>query len=396
MPDSTSAYKPTILVVDDTSANLTLLSHLLAGQYRVVLANCGEKCLMLAAATPPPDLILLDVTMPDLDGYDACRRLKADAKTRDIPIIFLTARSDPGDEEFGLDLGAVDYIAKPFSGRVVLARLKAHLALKAQADLLRNRSMDLEERVRVRGLEVTTAQEAAILAMASIAETRDSDTGNHIRRTQDYVRALAVRLRDHPDYAQYLSAACIERLYQSAPLHDIGKVAIPDRVLLKTGAYTAEEFEVMKQHTLLGHVAISRAEKWVGANLEFLSTAKEIACGHHERWDGSGYPFGLAGKAIPISARLMAVADVYDALVSRRIYKASMAHEAAMALIAESGGSHFDPEMVRAFVAIGEEVRDIATSLADTDSELVQKSAYAREAQDSATWEFDCGDRVTA
>ena len=396
MRHDTPSAKPTILVVDDTADNLTLLSHLLSQQYRVLLANSGGSGLAFARATPPPDLILLDVMMPVLDGYETCRLLKSNPETRDIPIIFLTALTGTSDEEFGLDLGAVDYVAKPFSGRVMLARIKAHLALKAQTDLLREKSLDLEERVRVHGLQVTTAQDAAILAMASIAETRDSDTGNHIRRTQDYVRALATRLRNHPDYEDYLSAACIERLYQSAPLHDIGKVAIPDRVLLKTGAYTAEEFEVMKQHTLLGHVAIARAEKWVGANLEFLSTAKEIACGHHERWDGSGYPFGLAGKAIPISARLMAVADVYDALVSRRVYKASMAHDAAMALIAQSGGSHFDPEMVKAFLAIGEEVRTIATILADADSDMALKAAFLREAQGTPSWEFDCGDLAPA
>jgi putative two-component system response regulator len=189
-----------------------------------------------------------------------------------------------------------------------------------------------------------------------------------------------MRLRHHEDYASYLSTACIERLYQSAPLHDIGKVGIPDRVLLKTGRYTQEEFDLMKRHTTLGSSAIARAEEWVGADLEFLSIAKEIASGHHERWDGSGYPAGLSGTAIPISARLMAVADVYDALVSRRVYKDAMDHDRAMDLIGASGGSHFDPEMAKAFLAIGDEIRDIAGTFAERDSDLFQKSLNRTEA----------------
>jgi len=201
--------------------------------------------------------------------------------------------------------------------------------------------------------------------MASLAETRDSDTGNHIRRTQYYVRALAERLKTHPRFAHFLTDANIETLFKSAPLHDIGKVGIPDRILLKPGHFDAQELKIMKTHATLGRDAISHAERSLGTQVEFLSMAKEIALSHQEKWDGSGYPEGLAGDAIPISARLMAIADVYDALISRRVYKEAMPHEQAVQIIADGKGTHFDPDMVDAFVQISEEFRTIAEHFAD-------------------------------
>lgn len=367
--------KPTILVVDDTPDNLSLMRELLRKDYQVQLANGGERALKLAAMQPQPDLILLDIMMPVMDGYEVCRRLKADAATRDIPVVFLTAKADVEDEKRGLELGAVDYITKPISPPVVLVRVKIHLALKAHADFLRDKSDFLEAEVSKRTREVLAIQDVTILAMATLAETRDLDTGNHIRRTQHYVKALAEKLRTHPRFAGVLTDNYIQMLFKSAPLHDIGKVGIPDRILLKPGRLTPEEFEIMKTHTTLGRDAIEHAEIQLGMPVEFLSTAKEIALSHQEKWDGSGYPQGLAGEAIPLSARLMAVADVYDALISRRVYKNSVPHEQAVAIIQEGRGVHFDPDITDAFVELQESFRAIAARFADSDDEMSRKQA---------------------
>lgn len=368
-----TVVKPTILVVDDTPDNLTLMMTLLKDSYTVKLANNGERALKLAAMPPHPDLILLDIMMPGLDGYDVCQRLKANPPTRDIPVVFLTARSAVDDEKRGLEIGAVDYITKPISPPIVLARVKIHLALKAQADFLRDKSEFLETEVAKRTREVMAIQDVTILAMASLAETRDSDTGNHIRRTQFYVKALAQHLSKQAKFAAQLTDSTIQMLFKSAPLHDIGKVGIPDRILLKPGRFEPAEFEIMKTHTTLGRDAIEHAEKQLGMHVEFLSMAKEIALSHQEKWDGSGYPQGLAGEAIPLSARLMAVADVYDALISRRVYKEGMPHDKAVSIIQEGRGSHFDPDLVDAFVALQQEFRDIAAQFADSDADMAHK-----------------------
>lgn len=365
--------KPTILVVDDTPDNLSLMMELLKDDYKVKLANGGERALKLAAMQPPPDLILLDIMMPGMDGYEVCQSLKAMPLTKDIPVVFLTAKSEVEDEKRGLEMGAVDYITKPISPPIVLARVKIHLALKAHADFLRDKNDFLEAEVSKRTREVVAIQDVTILAMASLAETRDSDTGNHIRRTQYYVEALAKKLASHPRFSALLTGHYIQMLFKSAPLHDIGKVGIPDRILLKPGRFEPWEFEIMKTHTTLGFEAIEHAEKQLGMHVDFLSMAKEIALSHQEKWDGSGYPQGLEGDAIPVSARLMAVADVYDALISRRVYKDGMPHEKAVAIIIEGRGRHFDPDMADAFVALQEEFRAIAARFADSDIDMARK-----------------------
>ena len=357
--------RATILVVDDTPENLALMSSLLKDHYKVKVANGGEKALRIAQGEQPPDLILLDIMMPEMDGYQVLERLKSDARTRDVPVIFLTAKAEVDDETRGLELGAVDYITKPISPPIVLARVKTQLSLKAAADFLRDKAKYLEQEVAKRTREVMAIQDVTIQALASLAETRDSDTGNHIRRTQHYVRALAEHLKDHPRFARLLTDANIERLFKSAPLHDIGKVGIPDHILLKPGRFDADEFQIMKTHAALGCDAISHAERSLGTEVEFLRTAKEIALSHQEKWDGSGYPQGLSGEAIPLSARLMAVADVYDALISRRVYKDAMPHEQAVTIIAEGKGKHFDPDLVDAFLQISDEFRAIAQRFAD-------------------------------
>jgi len=365
--------KPTILVVDDTPDNLALMSSLLKDTYKVKIANGGEKALKIATSDTPPDLILLDITMAGMDGYEVCQRLKLDPKTMHIPVIFLTAKTEVEDEKKGLELGAVDYITKPISPPIVMARVKSHLALKNMADFLRDQNGFLELEVAKRTREVMAIQDVTILAMASLAETRDSETGNHIRRTQFYVKALAKRLSTHPRFGWFLTDSNIDILFKSAPLHDIGKVGIPDRILLKPGRFEPHEFEIMKTHTTLGHDAIVHAETELGTHVDFLSVAKSIALSHQEKWDGSGYPQGLAGDDIPIPARLMAVADVYDALISRRVYKEGMSHEHAMKIMAEGRGTHFDADMFDAFVDIQEEFRSIAQRFVDTDEILNEK-----------------------
>ncbi len=359
------ADKATVLVVDDTPDNLALMSALLKERYKVKVANDGPRALRIAAGERPPDLILLDIMMPGMDGYEVCRRLKAAPATREIPVIFLTARAGTEDEESGFALGAVDYITKPISPPIVLARVETQLRLKASADFLRDQNAFLEQEVARRTREVQAIQDVTILAMASLAETRDNETGKHIRRTQLYVRTLAERLRTHPRFAAYLTPEQIDVLFKSAPLHDIGKVGIPDHILLKPGRLEPDELTLMKTHTTLGRDAIEHAEAQLGMPLDYLACAKEIAYCHQEKWDGTGYPQGLAGDAIPISARLMALADVYDALICRRVYKKAMSHEDAVGIIVAGRGTHFDPDVVDAFLDVVDEFRSIARRYAE-------------------------------
>jgi putative two-component system response regulator len=375
MPDALDfTEKHTVLLVDDTPDNLQLLNDLLQDDYKTRIANNGERALRAAVREPKPDLILLDIMMPGMDGYEVCKRLKADAATAHIPVIFLTAKTQVEDEQLGFDVGCVDYITKPISPPIVKARVKTHLTLKSAADFLRDKNAYLEEEVQRRTREVQVVQDVTIMAMASLAETRDNETGNHIRRTQHYVRALAEKLRDNPRYARYFDDNTPEMLYKSAPLHDIGKVGVPDAILLKPGKLTPEEFEIMKTHTTLGRDAILAAEKLIDVDDTFLRLAREIAYSHQEKWDGGGYPQGLSGEAIPISARLMAVADVYDALISRRVYKPSMSHEQAVRVILEGRDRHFDPVMVDAFAEIADEFKAIADRFVDTEHD-VEKAA---------------------
>ncbi|OFA05805.1 two-component system response regulator [Duganella sp. HH101] len=364
--------KPTILVVDDIPDNIDLLCAVLEDDYRTKIAVNGERALKIANGDSKPDLILLDVMMPGMSGYEVCKALKANPATRDIPVIFVTAMSETVDEQLGLGLGAADYITKPISAPIVLARIKTQLSMKRVHDFLRDQNNFLETEIEKRTREIVALQDVTIHTMASLAETRDSETGNHIRRTAHYVKTLAEKLRTNPRFSDFLTDKNIELLFKSAPLHDIGKVGIPDRILLKPGRFEGNEFEIMKTHTTLGRDAIRQAERELGLEVDFLKFAKEIAYGHQEKWDGSGYPEGLSGDNIPISARLMAVADVYDALISRRVYKDGMSHEAAVAIIAEGRGQHFDPDMVDAFMELQQDFIDIARRYADSDHDMTQ------------------------
>lgn len=385
IPITESIRRPIILVVDDTPDNLTLMSALLKDSYKIKVANTGEKALKYLQDGIHPDLILLDIMMAGLSGYDVIRKLKSNPETRDIPVIFLTAMSAPEDEKKGLELGAVDYITKPISPAIVLARVKTQLQVKAVADFLHDKTLFLETEVAKRTRDISAIQDVTILAMASLAETRDLETGNHIRRTQHYVKALAEKLKTHPRFGYFLSEAMIDTLFKSAPLHDIGKVGIPDRILLKPGKLTPDEFEIMKTHTTLGRDAIEHSEKQLGMEVEFLRIAKEIAYYHQEKFDGSGYPTGISGETIPISARLMALADVYDALISRRVYKEPMPHEMAVKIIIEGRGTHFDPDIVDAFLELQEEFQAIAAHFMDSAADIKAKTQQLGLSQNDPT-----------
>jgi len=350
-----------ILLVDDNTTNLQLLHETLDGiGYRLLIAKNGKTALAIARKAKPA-LILLDIMMPEMDGYEVCRRLKADEKTDRIAVIFITALADEEDEAKGLALGAVDYLTKPFNPDLVRARVRIHLELKQHQD-------QLEQLVRERTRRLELTQAVTIESLATLAEYRDPETGGHIKRTQNYVKVLAKQLKQHPRFRDDLNDDVIELLYMSAPLHDLGKIAVPDHILQKAGKLTDEEFEEMKKHTNYGHDALRITEQKLGED-SFLRYAREIAYTHQEKWDGSGYPTGLKGGEIPISGRLMALADVYDALISKRVYKPPFPHEKAVEIIVEGKGKHFDPDIVDAFIELENTFRNIALSFADHDEE---------------------------
>ena len=375
---ATSAHKQTILIVDDTPQNLTILGELLQPHYRVRAANSGERALRAASLQPRPDLILLDVMMPEMDGYAVMQHLHGDAATSNIPVIFVTAMHDAESEEHGLELGAVDYITKPINPAIVLARVRTHLELKHARDRLAVENEWLESEVARRMSENLLIQDLSVRALACLSEARDNETGLHIVRTQTYVELLARHLENHDRFRDALAGEHLGRIVKAAPLHDVGKVGVPDSILLKPGRLTPEEFEIMKSHAMIGADAINKAmaqaiaacadaeaaERAVKA-FDFLEVAKEIAAGHHEKWDGSGYPAGLAGDAIPVSARLMALADVFDALMTRRVYKPAFDIDETTRIINEGRGKHFDPDVVDAFQACLEQFADIARRFAD-------------------------------
>ncbi len=361
----TKSTHATILIVDDAPENLFVLSELLQPHYRVLAANSGERGLQVASTAPYPDLILLDVMMPGMNGYQVLQALQAQALTANIPVIFLTALSSPREEERGLSLGAADYITKPITPATVLARVRTQLLAKQARDWLKDQNATLEEEVARRMAENDLTQQVSIRALAHLAEIRDPETGKHLARTQGYVRLLAKLLEAHPRFNQVLTPRYIDLLARSAPLHDIGKVGIPDHILNKPGKLTAEEWAVMQTHAKLGSDAIDLAEQDIEKPLDFLALAKEIAHWHHEKWDGSGYPDQLSGDAIPTAARLMALADVFDALISPRVYKPAFSFDVAHNLIAQQRGKHFDPDIADAFLGHFQEFVTIAVQHQD-------------------------------
>ena len=369
--------KPTILIVDDEPANLSVLTKILSPDYQVRACKTGEQALAAVFVAPYPDLILLDVMMPGMDGYATLARLNADARTRRIPVMFVTTLSDDIDEEKGLRLGAVDYLVKPVKPAIMLARVRTHLEIKQSRDRLSVQNAWLETEVDRRTRENLLIQNVSLAVILELAETRDTETGNHILRTQTYVDLLGRQLRGHPDVTADLDESRLHCIVKAAPLHDIGKIGIPDRILLKPGKLDPEEWEIMKTHARVGAEAIRRAiDKSLLLNaggtddakprpLAMLEVAEVIAMSHHEQWDGRGYPDGLAREAIPLPARLMALADVYDALTMRRVYKAPWEPEAAANFILEQRGRHFDPAVVDAFVAARDAFAEVQERFAD-------------------------------
>ena len=356
----------TVLVVDDTEANVDILVEALGDLYEVSVAMDGDSALETMAGEAP-DLILLDIMMPGMDGYEVCRRLKDDPAYAKIPVIFLTALTEIESKTKGFQLGAVDYITKPFEVLEVQARVKTHLALVLASRELEMQNEILEIKVAERTQELAQTQDVTIHSLATLAETRDNETGGHILRTQHYVKAIAEKLAQDPKFNQELDKATIDLFFKSAPLHDIGKVGVPDAILLKPGKLTDEEFDIMKTHSELGYVALVKAEEAFEMDHKpnFLAHARDIARTHHEKWNGKGYPKGLTGEEIPLSGRIMAVADVYDALICKRVYKPAFPHEKAVAIITEDRGTHFDPHVVDAFLEIEHAIKDIAARFAD-------------------------------
>ncbi len=342
--------KPRLLIVDDTQANLEVLLGILSAEYDVRVALDGEKALKLVGRIQP-HLILLDVMMPVMDGYEVCRRIRAMEEMRDVPILFLTARTDDESETAGLSLGAVDYIIKPFNPEVIKFRIRNQLEFKQQRDQLKEHRDHLAKLVDVRTRELRRTLQVMLASLGALAEYRDNETGGHIRRTQYLVRTLATTLSQKERWASLIDETMIEHLSTAAPLHDIGKVGIQDHILRKPGALTDEETLEMRKHSQLGYEVLKAATAELN-NDPLVVIAADLARSHHEKWDGSGYPQGLSGLEIPLGGRLMAIADVYDALVSDRVYKKAMPHEQAVGIIRNGRGSHFDPDIVDAFLEI--------------------------------------------
>ncbi|GAA4013662.1 two-component system response regulator [Actimicrobium antarcticum] len=343
----------TILIVDDTPENIDILVYVLAPFYRTKVALSGKKALKIIQAAAPPDLILLDIMMPGLDGYQVCETLKGNPDTRTIPVIFVTAMGEVDDEKKGLELGAVDYITKPINPAIVLARVKTHLALYDQ-------SRELTQQVALRTAELVKTRQQIIRRLGRAAEFKDNETGNHVIRMSHYCRAIA--------RAAGMGPESVDILFNAAPMHDVGKIGIPDNILLKTGKLDRDEWAIMRTHAEIG-------AKIIGTHSDdLLGTAHMLALCHHEKWDGSGYPRGLKGEEIPLMARIVALADVFDALMSERPYKQAWPVEAAIRHVEEQSGRHFDPALLPAFraalpemILVKEKFSDRHGALADID-----------------------------
>jgi len=344
----------TIMVVDDAPTNLKLLEEMLQDRgYRVIQFPRGDMALK-AAARNPPDLIMLDIRMPEMDGFEVCRRLKADENLKDIPVLFLSVLDGTDDKIKAFAAGGLDYVTKPFQEAEVLARVQTHLELHQGRRELERHKSHLEDLVREKVQEISDSQQATILAVSKLAEFRDDETGGHIERTRTLCRILARNLRENHRYAESITDVFIENIYHAAPLHDIGKVGIADNILLKPGKLTPGEFEIMKTHTTIGASTLQAVQRRYPGNA-FINMGIALTRSHHEKWDGSGYPDGLAGVDIPLSGRIMAVVDVYDALRSTRPYKEAFPHEKSCRIIEEGAGRHFDPAVVAAFTTLKSE-----------------------------------------
>jgi len=344
--------KQVILVVDDTPENIDVLSGTLRSEYKVKAALNGEKALKLAFTEPHPDLILLDIMMPGMDGYEVCRALKANPRTHKIPVVFITAKSEVADEQKGLEMGAVDYITKPISPPIVKIRVQTHLALSNQNHILEKKVIERTEQLNQTRLEI-------IRRLGRAAEYKDNETGMHVIRMSHYARLLAEAVSDDQQW--------IDLIFNAAPMHDIGKIGIPDNILLKPGKLDDKEWDIMRKHPEFGANIIG------DHNSELMQMAKEIAITHHEKWNGFGYPYKLKGEEIPLSGRIVAIADVFDALTTERPYKKAWTVEDAVNLINEESGKHFDPELVTLFHKVLPEILEIKVMYAEEKADALAK-----------------------
>lgn len=351
------AENANILVVDDTIENLNLLTRMLKDFGYLVRPVPNGRLALMAAKNNQPDLILLDITMPEIDGYEVCRRLKEDATLRDIPVLFISALSQTTEKVKAFTAGGVDYITKPFQIEEVKARIETHLKLSRL-------QKDLAGQVKKQVEDISNSQMSMIFALAKLAEMRDDETGQHIERLQTLCRMLATWMSGHPKFIYEIDAAFIERIFFASPLHDIGKVGIPDSILMKRGKLTPEEFEVMKTHAVIGSQTLAAVQKRYPHNA-FINMGISISRSHHEKWNGKGYPDGLSGEAIPLSARIMAVVDVYDALRSKRVYKPAVSHQESCAILSSEKGQHFDADMIDVFMLHEREFEQVSDTLLD-------------------------------
>ncbi|SPF56984.1 Response regulator containing a CheY-like receiver domain and an HD-GYP domain [Candidatus Desulfosporosinus infrequens] len=360
-----------IMIVDDTPQNLKLLENMLGKEGYLISAFLDGAMALKAATKKPPDLILLDINMPDMNGHEVCERLKSDQQLADIPIIFLSAMSEVTDKVRAFQCGGVDYITKPFQFEEVHARVETHLKIRQLQKSLAIHNNNLQSLVDVQIKEILATKEAlfktqlaTILAFSKLAEIRDDETGQHIERTRLFCRILTEQLRRQCPVDTEIDNSFVDNIYYASSLHDIGKVAISDKILLKPGRLTAEEFEIMKTHTVVGAKTLRIMLEHYPENA-FIKMAVEISLSHHEKWDGSGYPQNLKGPSIPLSARIMALADVYDALTSERRYKAAFSHARSRNIILEGRSTHFDPAVVDAFLVLENQFRKIKASSCD-------------------------------
>jgi len=347
-----------IFLVDDNPTNLSVGSDALDKHYDVLTFNSGTRLLKMLEKTSP-DLILLDVSMPEMNGYEVIKRIKNTPETAHVPVIFLTAKSDGESELEGLSLGAIDYIIKPFSPPLLLKRIEVHLLVEAQKRKLIHFNNNLRQMIDEKTKTVVELQNAVLKTMAELVECRDVITGGHIERTQKHLRILMEALLERGMYQEETDSWDLELVWQSAQLHDVGKIAIKDKILKKPGKLTDEEFEEVKSHPLFGAQVIEKIEEST-TDKTFLEYAKIFALTHHEKWDGSGYPCGLKGEEIPLLGRIMAIVDVYDALVSERPYKKAFLHDEAIKIIVDGSGTHFDPDLVEMFLEVSHEINKSA------------------------------------
>ncbi|MDR1134395.1 MAG: response regulator [Synergistaceae bacterium] len=365
MSDSIKACKTSVMVVDDNITNLKYAKAALSEMYDVFTVPSSAKMFSIIDTLRDglPSLILLDINMPEMDGIEAVKILKNRVETRDIPVIFLTSRNDPDSEVEGLALGAVDYIAKPFQPHLLRKRVEIHLTMEFQRQTLERQKLDLQNfnenlkrMVEEKTGRVLELQGAILSTLADLVESRDDITGGHVQRTKRQLGILVAALQDFGLYREDTASWDIDLLLQSSQLHDVGKISIRDSILLKPGKLTPEEFEEMKRHSALGVKIIEK----IGTSTSeraFLEHSKIFARSHHEKWDGTGYPDGLRGEGIPLQGRLMAIADVYDALVSDRPYKKAFSHDEASHIIIDGSGTHFDPVLIDVFKEVENQFR---------------------------------------